>query len=157
MRFCTCCAVGAPGACYPMSFPSGKPSITTFAGGRGKESGIASCTPCACECAPSKVEILSRVQPSSTVNRSKPVPCVVRKRATIRGKKVWGRKRHALVDTQGNLLAVKVTGAEKSDHQGGRALLTPLKKLFPRMKLVWGDSHYGGTFLVWVKEIGRAS
>jgi transposase len=42
--------------------------------------------------------------------------------------------------------------AEKSDHQGGRALLTPLKKLFPRMKLVWGDSHSGGTFLTWVKE-----
>jgi transposase len=152
MRLCTCCAVGAPGACCPMSFPSGKPSITTFAGGRGKESGIASCTPCACGCASSKAEILSRVQPSSTVNQSKRAPCVVPKRATIRGKKVWGRKRHALVDTQGNLLAVKVTGAEKSDHQGGRALLTPLKKLFPRLKLVWGDSHYGGTFLVWVKE-----
>ena len=26
------------------------------------------------------------------------------------GKKVWGRKRHVLVDTEGNLLAVKVTG-----------------------------------------------
>jgi putative transposase len=37
-------------------------------------------------------------------------------------RKIWGRKRHALVDTQGNLLQVKVTGAEKSDHQGGRAL-----------------------------------
>jgi putative transposase len=70
----------------------------------------------------------------------------------MRGKKVWGRKRHALVDTQGNLLAVKVTGAEKSDHQGGRALLMPLKKVFPSLKLVWGDSHYGGTFLIWVKE-----
>lgn len=45
-----------------------------------------------------------------------------------------------------------VTGAEKSDHQGGRALLTPLKKQFPSLKLVWGDSHYGGTFLVWVKD-----
>ncbi len=31
------------------------------------------------------------------------------------GKKIWGRKRHALVDTQGNVLAVKVTGAEISD------------------------------------------
>ena len=68
------------------------------------------------------------------------------------GKKIWGRKRHALVDTQGNLLAVKVTGAEKSDHQGGRILLEPLKRVFPRLKLVWGDSHYGGTFLTWVKE-----
>src|SRR6266702_1843580 len=49
------------------------------------------------------------------------------------GKKTWGRKRHALVDTQGHLLAVKVTGAEKSDQEGGRALLLPLKDtLFPK-------------------------
>jgi len=39
-----------------------------------------------------------------------------------------------------------------SDQQGGRVLLAPLKGLFPRLKLIWGDSHYGGTFLVWVKE-----
>ena len=90
--------------------------------------------------------------PPSTVSPSKPAPCVVRKRATTWGKKVWGRKRHALVDTQGNLLAVKVTGAEKSDPQGGRALLKPLKQLLPRLQLIWGDSHYGGTFLAWVKE-----
>ncbi len=67
------------------------------------------------------------------------------------GKKIWGRKRHALVDTQGNLLAVKVTGAEISDQEGGRALLAPGKELFPRITLVWGDSHYGGTFRVWAK------
>jgi len=152
MRFCTCCVVGAPGVCCPMSFPSGKPSITTFAGGRGKESGIASCTPYACGCAPSKAEILSRVRPSSIANQSKPARCAALKRAMIWGKKTWGRKRHALVDTQGNLLAVKVTGAEKSDHQGGRILLSPLKRMLPRLKLVWGDSHYGGTFLTWVKE-----
>lgn len=31
-------------------------------------------------------------------------------------------------------------------------MLAPLKEAFPRMKLMWGDSHYGGTFLTWVKE-----
>ena len=67
------------------------------------------------------------------------------------GKKIWGRKRHLLVDTQGNVLAVKVLGAESSDQLGGRGLLSPLKELLPRMKLVWGDSHYGGTFPVWAK------
>jgi hypothetical protein len=45
---------------------------------------------------------------------------------------IWGRKRHALVDTQGNLLEVKVTGAEKSDQEGGRTLLAPLKEWLPR-------------------------
>lgn len=68
------------------------------------------------------------------------------------GKKIWGRKRHALVDTEGQLLAVKVTSAEDSDQQGGKLLLTGLKDRFPRMQLVWGDSHYGGTMLDWVKE-----
>ena len=64
---------------------------------------------------------------------------------------MWGRKRHALVDTQGHLLAIKVTGAQRSDQEGGRALLSPLKELLPRIKLVWGDSHYGGTFCIWTR------
>lgn len=67
------------------------------------------------------------------------------------GKKIRGRKRHLLVDTQGNLLAVTVSGAQDSDPQGGRALLLPLKGLLPRMRLIWGDSHYGGQFRLWVQ------
>jgi len=68
-----------------------------------------------------------------------------------RGKKIWGRKRHALVDSLGHLMEVKVTGAHRSDQEGGRLLVEPLKERFPRMKLVWGDSHYGGHFIVWMK------
>lgn len=30
-------------------------------------------------------------------------------------------------------------------------MLEPLNEAFPRLKLLWGDSHYGGTFLTWVK------
>ncbi len=67
------------------------------------------------------------------------------------GKKIRGRKRHLLVDTQGHLLAVKVTAAHCSDGQGGSALLLPLKGLLPRLRLIWGDSHYGGQFRIWVK------
>ena len=67
------------------------------------------------------------------------------------GKKLRGRKRHLLVDTQGNLLAVKVTGAQCSDAAGGHALLLPLKERLPRLALLWGDSHYGGQFRLWVK------
>jgi putative transposase len=39
------------------------------------------------------------------------------------GKKIWGGIRHVLVETQGNLLAVKVTGAEISDR-ASRSCLT---------------------------------
>ena len=68
------------------------------------------------------------------------------------GKQIWGRKRHALVDTEGNLMEVKVTGADASDLAGGKRLLGPLQGRFPRLQLIWGDSHYGGQFLEWVKE-----
>jgi putative transposase len=68
------------------------------------------------------------------------------------GKKIWGRKRHALVDVEGNLMEVKVTAASDSDLAGGKKLLEPLKGRFSRMQLVWGDSHYRGTLIEWVKE-----
>jgi putative transposase len=68
------------------------------------------------------------------------------------GKQIWGRKRHALIDTEGNLMEVKVTGADASDLAGGKRLLEPLHGRFPRLQLIWGDSHYGGQFLEWVKE-----
>src|SRR5260370_39775728 len=100
--------------------------------------------------------MMSQVPPSSTVNRSKPVRFVALKRATTRGKKIWGRKRHALVDTQGHLLAVKVLAASSSDQAGAKVLLTPLKDEFPKLKLLCGDSHYAGTFIGWLKEhLGR--
>lgn len=56
-----------------------------------------------------------------------------------------------LVDTQGYLLAIKVSGADQSDLEGAKALLEPLKAVFPRLKLLWGDSHYGGTLIGWLK------
>jgi putative transposase len=68
------------------------------------------------------------------------------------GKRIWGRKRHLLVDTQGNLMEAKVTAASASDLQGSKKMLEPLKHLFPRMSLLWGDSHYGGTLVDWIKE-----
>ncbi len=49
-------------------------------------------------------------------------------------------------------MAVKVTGADASDHQGARRMLEPAKDLFGRITLVWGDSHYGGTLIAWMKE-----
>src|SRR4051812_46621095 len=95
--------------------------------------------------------MLSQAQRSLTANPSKPVRCAVPKRATTRGKKIWGRKRHLLVDTQGHLLSVKVLGAQGSDQAGARVLCEPLKEAFPTLKLVWGDSHYSGSLIEWFK------
>jgi len=66
------------------------------------------------------------------------------------GKKIWGRKRHILVDTQGNLMEVKVTAASVSDLAGSKLMLEPLLERFPRLALLWGDSHYGGTLIDWL-------
>ena len=49
-------------------------------------------------------------------------------------------------------MEVKVTGADASDLAGGKRLVEPLHGRFPRLQLIWGDSHYGGQFLEWVKE-----
>ena len=49
------------------------------------------------------------------------------------------------------MLAVKVSGAHCSDQQGAKTLLEPAKELFPSIKLLWGDSHYGGTLIGWLK------
>jgi putative transposase len=68
------------------------------------------------------------------------------------GKKIWGRKRHAVVDTEGNLMEVKVTAASASDLAGGKKVLAQLKERIPRLKRLWGDSHYGGSLIEWVKE-----
>src|SRR6476660_3045938 len=91
MPSCTCCGAVAPGECYLTSFLRGRPSIATFADGNAKASGSKSCEPCACRCAPSKGEILSRVRRSSTVNRSKPVRCAARRKATTQGKNRQGK------------------------------------------------------------------
>jgi len=47
---------------------------------------------------------------------------------------------------------VKVTAASSSDKQGAQGLLEPVKDLFSRLKLLWGDSHYGGTLIAWIEE-----
>ena len=57
-------------------------------------------------------------------------------------KKVKGRKRHIIVDTEGLLLRVAVQPANLGDREGLKALLSPtaaLTRAFPRMKKLWLD------------------
>lgn len=62
------------------------------------------------------------------------------------GKKVSGRKRHLLVDTQGLVLKAKVHSASMMDRDGVALLLPPeeIKQQLPRIKHVWLDSGYNG-------------
>ena len=61
------------------------------------------------------------------------------------GKKVTGRKRHLLVDTQGLLLAVTVHPADIMDRDGVTLLLDDhLPQRFPRLSHIWLDGGYNG-------------
>ncbi len=60
------------------------------------------------------------------------------------GKKINGRKRHLLVDTQGNLLKNSVHPADIHDRAGAELLLEGLQHLFPAIELLWADTAYRG-------------
>jgi hypothetical protein len=60
------------------------------------------------------------------------------------GKKVNGRKRHALVDTDGRGLVLEPHPASVQDRDGGGALLSLSRRLFPFIERVFADSGSAG-------------
>lgn len=68
------------------------------------------------------------------------------------GKKLAGRKRHILVDTQGFLLAVVVPAANLQDRQGGKLLLQAMGGAFPRLRRIWADQGYTGALIPWMAQ-----
>ena len=60
------------------------------------------------------------------------------------GKKVQGRKRHLLVDTQGLVLKAKVHAANIMDWDGIKLLLERAEVEFPRLSHMWLDGGYRG-------------
>lgn len=90
--------------------------------------------------------------PLLIANPSRPVLCVEANEASTPGKKIWGRKRHILVDTQGFLLAVKVHTAGISDREGAKVLLGDLAGRFPRVSHLFADHGYTGPLKQWIKE-----
>jgi putative transposase len=60
------------------------------------------------------------------------------------GKKVKGRKRHVLVDTEGLVLKAKVHVANVVDQEGIKELLDSAKESFPRLKHLWLEQGYRG-------------
>ena len=61
-----------------------------------------------------------------------------------RHKRVKGRKRHVLVDTQGLLLNVVVSEASMGDRDLAQWLLQSVQSHLPRLKLIWADAGYRG-------------
>src|ERR671915_1378780 len=56
------------------------------------------------------------------------------------GKKVKGRKRHLLVDTQGLVLKAKVHNAKVQDREGIKILLDLPPEHLPRLSHLWMDA-----------------
>jgi transposase len=60
------------------------------------------------------------------------------------GKKVMGRKRHAMVDTDGRPLVLQVHPASIQDRDGAVPLLKASRRSFPFVERVFADSAYAG-------------
>jgi putative transposase len=68
------------------------------------------------------------------------------------GKKVRGRKRHLLVDTEGLVLKVRVHSAKVPDQDGLRLLLKAARERLPRLSHLWVDAGYQGRGKQWAEQ-----
>jgi putative transposase len=68
------------------------------------------------------------------------------------GKKVRGRKRHLLVDTEGLVLNARVHSAKVPDQDGIRLVLEPIHDRLPRLAHLWVDAGYRGRGKEWVEK-----
>jgi putative transposase len=67
-------------------------------------------------------------------------------------KKVRGRKRHLLVDTEGLVLKAKVHSAKVPDQDGLWLLLESARSELSRLKHLWLDAGYEGRGRRWAEE-----
>ncbi len=124
-----------------MSTRPGAPCTGTSAAGSSTACGTPSTRRCAERPAGTPDATLNRAPAFWTASPSGP-PGGSRGYAV--GKRVNGRKRHILVDTDRQLIAAHVTPASLSDHKGLKRLLAGLKPLVPRLRAIWADSAYAG-------------
>ena len=63
-------------------------------------------------------------------------------------KRVKGRKRHIVTDTEGSLLAVLVQSANLQDNHGAVPLLRIIGRMFPKLRHIFADRVYRGPKLL---------
>jgi len=60
------------------------------------------------------------------------------------GKKIKGRKRHIVTDTQGHLVGLQVHPADIQDRDGAVGVLVSIRKLYPWLRHIFADGGYAG-------------
>jgi len=74
------------------------------------------------------------------------------------GKKVKGRKRHIVVDSQGLLIGLLVTEANTSERLGAVVILQEASEELSKVLVLWVDSGYSGEhFAKAVKQVCGAT
>ncbi len=68
------------------------------------------------------------------------------------GKKVRGRKRHILVDTEGLVVEARVHSAKVPDQDGIKRLLGPARDSLARLSHLWADAGYRGRGKEWAEH-----
>ncbi len=60
------------------------------------------------------------------------------------GKKINGRRRHIVTDTEGHLVGVHVHPADIQDRDGAPDLLASIRSLYPWLRHIFADGGYAG-------------
>jgi len=60
------------------------------------------------------------------------------------GKKIKGRKRHIVTDTEGNLVGLVVHEASIQDRDGAPCVLAAIRSLYPWLRHIFADGGYAG-------------
>lgn len=103
-------------------------------------------------------EAKKNAQPSAGIVDSQSVKCADTVAAGSSGydagKKIKGRKRHLLTDTQGLLLGVHVGPASVQDRDGAKVLFSLFCHLLLSVTLIFADGGYQGKLEAWVQQMG---
>jgi transposase len=60
------------------------------------------------------------------------------------GKKIKGRKRHIVTDTEGHLVGLQVHAADIQDRDGAVSVLASIRFLYPWLRHIFADGGYAG-------------